>query len=95
MVDVSTLKKQIKGRVLLPGDEGFEESLNRWASNAERRAGIVVQVTSAADVSTTVNFANRLLLMIRLNSPGRIKFLSQLEEEVIQSLVHRLVTEAS
>ena len=56
MVDVSTFRKQIKGTVLLPGDQGFEESLKRWARNAERRGGIVVQVTSAADVSATVNF---------------------------------------
>lgn len=54
MFDTTNLKTQIKGAVLLPGDEGYEESLKRWAINAERRAGIVVQVTSAADVSTTV-----------------------------------------
>jgi len=58
MQDVSILKPQIKGTVLLPGDDGFDESLKRWAINAERRAGIVVHVTSAEDVSATVN--NRL-----------------------------------
>lgn len=54
MVDVSTLKQQIQGTVLLPGDDGFDESLKRWAINAERPAGVVVYVTSADDVSATV-----------------------------------------
>jgi hypothetical protein len=54
MVDISALRKQIKGTVLVPGDEGYEESLKRWAINAERRAGYVVQITSAADASATV-----------------------------------------
>jgi hypothetical protein len=54
MADVSILKQQIKGAVLLPGDDGFDESLKRWATNAERRAGIVVYVTSAEYVSAAV-----------------------------------------
>jgi len=54
MVDVATLKQQIQGTVLLPGDDGFDESLKRWAINAERRAGTVVYVTCAEDVSAAV-----------------------------------------
>ena len=54
MVDVSVLKAQMKGKVLVPGEEGFNESLKRWAANAERRASIVVYVTSAEDVAAAV-----------------------------------------
>lgn len=54
MVDVSVLRKQIKGIVSLPGDDGFEESLKRWAVNAERRAAVVVKATSAQDASFAV-----------------------------------------
>ena len=54
MVDVSALRKQIKGTVSLPGDDGFEESLKRWAVNAERRAAVVVKATSAQDASFAV-----------------------------------------
>jgi hypothetical protein len=54
MVDASFLRNQISGSVLLPGDDGFEESLKRWASNAERRAAVVVQITSAKDASAAV-----------------------------------------
>jgi hypothetical protein len=55
MLDVSSLKEQIGGTVLLPGDDGFDASLKRWASNAERPAGIVVQITSAKDASAAVS----------------------------------------
>jgi len=54
MADASSLREQVKGVVLVPGDEGYEESLKRWAVNAERRAGIVVKVTCAEDISATV-----------------------------------------
>jgi hypothetical protein len=59
MVDISSLKEQVKGKVLVPGDEEYESSLERFASNAVRRAGIVVKVTSAQDVSATVPRLNQ------------------------------------
>jgi hypothetical protein len=83
MVDVSTLKQQIQGTVLLPGDEGFEESLKRWAINAERRAGIVVYVTSADDVSATVTVRRMRGLTHRSNSLPPTKFPLQLGVEDI------------
>lgn len=54
MADISSFREQIYGTVLLPGDDGFKESLKRWAINAERQARIVVQITSAEDASATV-----------------------------------------
>jgi FAD binding domain len=97
MVDVSTLRKQIKGTVLLPGDEGFEESLKRWAVNSEKKAGIVVFVTSAADVSIVVRFyLDTHDLTIRLNLPGKIESHLQLKQVVIQLPVpHRLMEDSS
>jgi hypothetical protein len=55
MADVSALRNQIQGTVLLPGEEGFDQALKRWAVNAERNASIVALVTSAADVSATAS----------------------------------------
>ncbi len=46
-------------KVLMEGDEGYEESLARWADNAMKRAGIVVQATCLDDIVKTVNFANQ------------------------------------
>jgi hypothetical protein len=53
-IDVSELKTQINGTVLIPVDEGYAESLHRWAENAGRKAAAVVLVTSSADVSAAV-----------------------------------------
>jgi hypothetical protein len=45
---------KVKGEVLTPGDKGYEESVKRWAGNAERKAGYVVFVENAEDISNTV-----------------------------------------
>ena len=50
----ASLASQIEGKVLTPGDEGYDNSLLRWASNFERRAQYVVYVKSVADISKTV-----------------------------------------
>jgi len=52
--DVSELASQIKGVVLTPGDEGYQNAIHRWASNAERNAAVVAQVTSPQDVVAAV-----------------------------------------
>lgn len=53
-VDVSEFASQIAGTVLTPGNEGYEETLKRWATNSERKAAVVVLVASAADVAAAV-----------------------------------------
>ena len=45
--------------ILTEGDEGYEKSLVRWADNAIKKAGIVVQVTCLDDIIKTVNFASK------------------------------------
>lgn len=67
MADFSLLRNQIHGTVLLPDQEGFDEALKRWAVNAERKAGVVVFVTSAADVSATAS-------VFRGSANSQIKF---------------------
>jgi hypothetical protein len=54
-IDKDVLAAQIKGTVLTPGDEGYETKLKRWADNAERKAGFIVLVESADDISKTVS----------------------------------------
>src|SRR5947209_2646588 len=46
-------------KVLMEGDEGYEESLVRWADNAIKKAGIVIQATCLDDIVKTVNFASK------------------------------------
>jgi hypothetical protein len=51
---VSELREKVSGGVLVPGDEGYEASLHRWAANAERKAGVVVLVENTSDVAAAV-----------------------------------------
>src|SRR5437868_3376078 len=46
-------------KILSEGDEGYEKSIVRWADNAIKKAGIVVQATCLDDIVKTVNFANQ------------------------------------
>jgi hypothetical protein len=45
-------------KVLTQGDEGYEKSLVRWADNAIKKAGIVIQATCLDDIVKTIKFAN-------------------------------------
>jgi hypothetical protein len=60
-IDNASLASQIKGTVLTPGDEGYNTKLKRWADNAERKAGFIVLVESAEDISKTVYSKRRQL----------------------------------
>ena len=51
---VNELAAQIRGTILTANDEGYEESLLRWASNAERKAAVVVLVSCPGDVAAAV-----------------------------------------
>ncbi|KAJ4131068.1 hypothetical protein NW768_006609 [Fusarium equiseti] len=49
--------KLVQGRVLLPGDEGYDESLKRWSITCVKPAAAVAQPKTAEEVSAVVKFA--------------------------------------
>jgi hypothetical protein len=53
-VDLSQLTSKVSGEVLTPDHPGYNDSIRHWASNAERRASVVVQVSSTEDIITSV-----------------------------------------
>jgi FAD/FMN-containing dehydrogenase len=55
------------GDLYIPGDEGYEASLVRFAKNAQKRAGLVAFVKSAEDASLVVKLAtsNSVPLVVR------------------------------
>jgi len=57
----------VRGRVLVPGDEGYDEARAIWNGLIDRRPALIVQCSGAADVVDAVNFAREhdLLLSIR------------------------------
>ncbi|KAH7492813.1 hypothetical protein FOMA001_g1437 [Fusarium oxysporum f. sp. matthiolae] len=53
----SLRSKLVQGRLLLPGDEGFEESLQRWSLTCIKPAAAVAQPRTAEEASEVVKFA--------------------------------------
>ena len=59
--EVQKFKKSLAPatNALTEGDEGYEKSLIRWADNAIKKAGIVVQATCLDDIVKTVKFSSQ------------------------------------
>src|SRR3954453_14796565 len=60
-IEVQNFKKSFDTvtKVLTEGDKWYEKSIVRWADNAIKKAGIVVQATCLDDIIKTINFANQ------------------------------------
>ena len=48
------LAARISGTVLAPRDDGYDETIKRWAENSEKKAEVIVLPESAEDISKTV-----------------------------------------
>ncbi|KAJ0386492.1 hypothetical protein COL922a_004258 [Colletotrichum nupharicola] len=57
--DIPTFRSEIQGDVLLPGDEGYEASLERWSIVTDKLQAVVVKPKSAQDVSAAILFATK------------------------------------
>jgi len=60
-------RAQVRGAVCLPGEPGYEKSRTVWNAMIDRRPGLVVCASGAADVIEAVNLAREhgLLLAVR------------------------------
>jgi FAD/FMN-containing dehydrogenase len=54
---VNQLQMSIRGRVIQPGADGYDESRTIWNAMIDRRPGMVVRCIGTADVIACVNFA--------------------------------------
>ena len=60
----------IRGRVLRPGDDGYDEARAIWNGLIDRRPALIVQCTGAADVVDAVNFAREHQLPLSIKGGG-------------------------
>ncbi|KAK7991449.1 FAD binding domain-containing protein [Apiospora saccharicola] len=69
--DFAPLRKRvIRGQVLTPGDDGYEESLLRWSTTCIKRAAVVVKPADAQEASQAVQFATSHALPLTVRGGG-------------------------
>ncbi|MEU5995968.1 FAD-binding protein [Spirillospora sp. NPDC047418] len=57
MNELNTLRTAVQGRVLLPGEPGFDDARRPWNLAVEQPAAAVVEAADAGDVAALVRFA--------------------------------------
>jgi hypothetical protein len=64
------LLERVQGRVLTPGDPGYEEARRVWNGNVDRRPRAVVRCLDVADVREAVRFARERDLPVSVRGGG-------------------------
>ncbi|PRX61767.1 FAD/FMN-containing dehydrogenase [Nonomuraea fuscirosea] len=64
------LRALVRGRVLLPGDDGFDEARQPWNRAVEQLVPAVVEAADAADVAAVVRFARARGLAVAAQPNG-------------------------
>ena len=56
-VAIESLRAAMRGAVLVPGDEGYDDARSVWNAMIDRRPALIAQCKGVADVIDAVNFA--------------------------------------
>lgn len=65
-----TQLEEIKGDAITPESSDYKSALERWATNAERDAKVVVYVRDAEDVATALKYATENNLPVAVKGGG-------------------------
>lgn len=69
MTDID-LRRAVSGRVLLPGEQDFEQAAKPWNLAVAQRVAAVVEATDAADVAALVRYAREAGLTVTAQPSG-------------------------
>jgi len=69
---VTAFKQSLRGPLIAPGDDSYEEARQVWNGNIDRWPGLIARPTGVADVIHAVNFArdHNLLVSVRGGAHG-------------------------
>lgn len=69
-VQLSELRGQIKGGVILPGDSGYEEARKVWNGMIDKHPAAIARCTDEEDVVNAVNFAREHAVVVAVRGGG-------------------------
>jgi FAD/FMN-containing dehydrogenase len=67
---VENFAEQVRGQVLQPGDDGYDETRTVWNAMIDKKPAVIVRCTGAADVMAAVDFARDLDLLLSVKGGG-------------------------
>jgi hypothetical protein len=67
---VEQLKQKVRGRVIEPGDDGYDAARSVWNAMIDRRPALIVRCTGVADVIASVRLAREHDLLVAVRGGG-------------------------
>ena len=68
--DVDSLRQNLRGDLVVPGEGKYEEARRVWNGNVDRRPALIVRCHGVADVQHAVNFARTFGLLVSVRGGG-------------------------
>jgi FAD/FMN-containing dehydrogenase len=69
-IDVRQLRASVRGAVMLPGEDGYDDARAVWNAVVDHRPAVVVRCTSSADVAAAIGFGRSAGLEIGVRCGG-------------------------
>ena len=63
-LDASSLKVSLRGDLIQPGDEGYDDARKVYNAMIDRRPRLIARCADVADVITAVNFARENKVLV-------------------------------
>ncbi len=67
---INDLRKTLAGELLLPGDQGYDETRKVWNGMIDRQPALIVRCKNAEDVIHAVNCAREHNLLLSIKGGG-------------------------
>src|SRR5690606_40358588 len=85
MTTIAELREQVRGPVVEPGEDDYEELRRVHNGVHDRRPALIVRATSTADVVATVNHAREAGLDLAVRGGGQDRMSTRLNSSLLKN----------